>query len=108
MAKNVNEIAHALKAEIIGTVPETGSGAFGAARLASILHARLVPSSGLRPGRPSDPNWVKHPKVPMSSATFDRLQKLAGEFSTPDRRISPMQVAAQLLESSVEELVKEN
>jgi hypothetical protein len=73
----------------------------GAARLAAILRDRLAPSSGLRPGRPTDPNWVKHPKVPMSEETLLRLEHLAEQLTTPDRRVSPMQVAAQLLEDSL-------
>lgn len=106
MAKNVRKIARTLGARIVGKLPETGGGAFGAARLAAILHTRLAPSSGLRPGRPTDPNWVRHPKVPMSEETFKRLEDLADDLSTPERRISPMQVAAQLLESSVEQLAE--
>lgn len=107
MARNVRKIARALGARVAGKVPETGGGAFGAARLAVLLHARLAPSSGARPGRPTDPNWVKRPKVPMSEETLTALEQLADELSTPERRVSPMQVAAQLLESSVEQLTEE-
>ncbi len=106
MARNIRKIARGLGARVVGRVPETGGGAFGAARLAALLRERLTPSAGLRPGRPTDPNWVKHPKVPMSEATFQRLERLAGQLSTPGRRVSPMQVAAQLLETSVERLVE--
>jgi hypothetical protein len=85
-------------------VPETGGGAFGAARLAGIieqLRSRLAPGQGRRPGRPSDSKWVRHPKVPMSEATERRLVRLSEEASTPQRKISPMQLAAQLLEDAL-------
>ncbi len=41
---------------------------------------------------------VRHPKVPMSRATVRRLFRLAEEASTSERKISPMQLAAQILE----------
>jgi hypothetical protein len=104
VARNVRKIAHAPGAHVVGRVPETGGGAFGAARLAEVLRNRLTPGSGRRPGRPTDPNWVKHPKVPMSEETFRGLERLAEELSTPRRRVSPMQLAAQLLETSVEQI----
>jgi hypothetical protein len=59
MAKNIDRIAAGLGAEVVGPVPETGGGAFGAARLARIvaaITARLEPGQGLRPGRPTDPS----------------------------------------------------
>jgi hypothetical protein len=37
----------------------------------------------------------------MSEATFDKLAALAAAMSTPERKVSPMQVAAQLLEEAV-------
>jgi hypothetical protein len=40
----------------------------------------------------------------MSEETFRGLERLAEELSTPRRRVSPMQLAAQLLETSVEQL----
>jgi hypothetical protein len=107
VARNVRRIASELGARVVGKVPETGGGAFGAARLAKILQTRLTPSSGLRPGRPTDAKWVKHPKVPMSEETFHGLQRLADQLSTPRRRVSPMQVAAQLLESAVEQVAEQ-
>jgi hypothetical protein len=67
----------------------------------SVLVERLEPSSGKRPGRPTDPSWEKTGKLPMSDATANALRRLAEKFSTPRRRISPMQVAAYLLEEEV-------
>lgn len=106
MAKNVRKVAAALGARITGRVPEVGPGAFGAARLAAALHERLVASSGRRPGRPTDPAWTQHPKVPMSDKTLERLELLSRELSTRDRRISPMQLAAHLLENSVVQMAE--
>ena len=104
MAKNIVKIAASLGANIVGQVPNAGGGAFGAARLARIIEtmqARLKPGQGFRPGRPTDPNWVRHPKVPMSEATQQRLILLATQVSTGTRKVSPMQIAAQILEDAV-------
>jgi hypothetical protein len=100
MAKNVHKIADLLGATVVSQVPETGSGAFGAARLAHLaaaLQSRLEPG----PGRPPDATLVHHPKVPMNEETLQKLAQLAELASTPERRVSPMQVAAQLLEDAV-------
>jgi hypothetical protein len=104
MAKNINQIAELLGAKVVTRVPEVGGGAFGAARFAKIfqaLQARLVPGQGKRAGRPSDANWVCHPKVPMSKETEQRLTRLAEAASTSGRKISPMQLAAQILEDAL-------
>ena len=104
MAKNIDKIADGLGAKVVGQVPDTGGGAFGAARLAKLVESmktRLVPGQGLRPGRPTDANWVRHPKVPMSEATRQRLTRLAEESSIIGRKISPMQIAAQILEDAL-------
>jgi hypothetical protein len=101
MAKNVRKIARKLGAQIAGKAPETGAGVWGAARLAGVLSARLRPSRGRRPGRPTNAAWVRRPKVPMSDETLNCLSQLAKQLSTSERKISPMQVAAQLLEESI-------
>jgi hypothetical protein len=101
MAKNVTKIAEALGATVVGEVPDTGGGALGMSRLAGILRTRLAPGQGRRPGRPSDPVWVIQRKVPMSQETLERLTQLAESISTAERKVSPMQVAAQLLEDSL-------
>ena len=107
MAKNINKIADKLGARIVGQVPDAGGGAFGAARLARIvetMQARLEPGQGRRPGRPTDANWVVHPKVPMSDATRQRLAMLAEQSSTEGRKVSPMQIAARILEEALAEM----
>jgi hypothetical protein len=104
MAKNIEKIAAGLGAKVVGQVPDTGGGAFGAARLAKIvetMQGRLVPGQGRRPGRPTDASWVRHPKVPMSEATRQRLTRLAEQSSTGGRKVSPMQIAAQILEEAL-------
>ena len=104
MAKNIENIAAGLGAEIITQMPDIGGGAFGAARLARIIESmqsRLSPSQGRRPGRPTDASWVEHPKVPMSEATKLRLTRMAAEISGNGRKISPMQIAAQILEDAL-------
>ncbi len=104
MPETIEPIAARLGAEIIGQVPDTGGGTFGAARLGKSienLRARLVPGQGKRAGRPSDASWVRHPKVPMSEATGRRLLRLAERASTAGRKVSPMQIAAQILEDAL-------
>jgi len=89
---------------VVGQVPEVGGGAFGAGRLARTmerLRARLVPGQGKRAGRPSDASWVRHPKVPISEATGRRLSLLAERASRSGRKVSPMQIAAQILEDAL-------
>lgn len=66
--------------------------------LAKSLKSRLQPSEGARPGRPSDPTWNQYGKLPMSDETAQLLGDLANHLSSEDRKISPMQVAAHLLE----------
>ena len=104
MSKNVDEIAEVLGAKVVARLPRAGGGAFGAARLAAIverLQTRLTPSRGKRPGRPTDVNWVHRPKIPMSKATEQRLTRLAQRISDRSRKVSAMQLAAQLLEDAV-------
>jgi hypothetical protein len=104
MARNIKSMADSLGARIVGSVPDTGGGAFGAARLAKCvetLQGRLVPGQGKRAGRPSDASWVRHPKVPMSEGTRRRLLQLAERASASGRRVSPMQIAAQILEDAL-------
>ncbi len=65
------------------------------------MQARLKPGQGRRPGRQTDANWVRHPRVPMSDATRQRLARLAEKSSRSGRKVSPMQIAAQILEDAV-------
>ena len=100
MERKIEDIARKLGADVIGTVPEHSAGAFGAAKLAQTLRQRLEPSQGKRPGRPSVPQWSKRSKIPLASKTEARLEQLARMLSDEQRKVSPMQVAAQILEEA--------
>lgn len=100
MVRKIEDLAAKLGAEVVGKVPEYSAGAFGVAQLAHNLRGRLEPSRGKRPGRPSDPRWSKRSKVPLAVETEERLEKLARLLSDEHRKVSPMQVAAQLLEDA--------
>ncbi|HET9228523.1 MAG TPA: hypothetical protein VFR31_17735 [Thermoanaerobaculia bacterium] len=100
MAKNIESLAKKLGAAIEGTVPDYSPGTFGMAALANLLRDRLEPGAGKRPGRPSNPQWSRRPKVPMAPETEQRLKELANLLSEGERQVSPMQVAAFLLEQA--------
>lgn len=100
MTKEIENLAEKLGAEVVGTVPEYSAGAFGVAKLAQTLRERLEPGRGKRPGRPSNSNWTKRPKVPLAAETEERLERLARLLSDEHRKVSPMQVAAQILEEA--------
>lgn len=102
MKERSKRIASQLGAKVIAQIPEVGGGAFGASRVAS-LRARLQPQIGLRPGRPTEGSWSVRRKIPMSPATYEKLQQLASQVSNLQRKVSPMQLAAQLLEQSLQE-----
>jgi len=106
MDKRISRIAKDLGAKHVGTLPNVGGGAFGMARLAQMLHERLAPSYGKRPGRPTNDRWTEHPKVPMSAETLASLQELSARLSSDERKVSPMQLAAQLLEESVVQIAE--
>jgi len=48
-----------------------------------------------------NPSWGLQREVPMSAETLERLTKIAESINTEDRKVSPMQVAALLLEESL-------
>ncbi len=100
MTKQIDRLAEKLGATRVGEVPAYAPGAFGMSALARTLEERLVPGQGRRPGRPSNPAWTKRSKVPMAPATEERLVELARLLSSDARKVSPMQVAAQLLEEA--------
>jgi hypothetical protein len=100
MARRIEELAKKLGAEVAGAVPDYSAGAFGVAKLGRVLRERLEPGHGKRPGRPSNPNWSKRSKVPLAPETEERLEQLTRLLSDEHRKVSPMQVAAQLLEEA--------
>jgi hypothetical protein len=100
VAHEIEDLAAKLGADVIGTVPDYSAGAFGLAELAQTLRGRLEPSRGKRPGRPSVAQWTKRSKVPVGAETEARLEQLARMLSDEKRKVSPMQVAAQILEEA--------
>jgi hypothetical protein len=58
MANEIGKLAERLGAQVVGGLPQTGGGAFGAARLGRLvtaLPAGLEPDEDRRPGQPTDP-----------------------------------------------------
>src|ERR1700677_4861214 len=55
-------------------------------------------------GRPTDPAWTVTRLVPFKADNWTRLQDLASEIGVSGRRVGPAQVAALLIESSLEEI----
>ena len=106
MDQRIAKLAKDMGAKHVGKLPNVGGGAFGMARLAQMLHARLAPSSGKRPGRPTNDEWTEHPKVPMSPETLASLRDLSARLSSEERKVSPMQLAAQLLEECVLQIAR--
>jgi hypothetical protein len=102
--KSVEQMQRALSADTPRAVDAAPHGPFGALQLAAELRARLRPAAGARAGRPTDPDWAVRRLVGFRPETWHRLAEIAEEISTPQRRVSPAQVAALLVESGVERL----
>ncbi len=91
---DMERIAKELGAERRGNVSSRG-GYFGALQLAAEVTARFrVPGGG---GRATDPSWSEQRLVRLSPKTLKQLEELAEQVHA-----SPMQVAALLLERSVQ------
>ena len=71
------------------------------------LRKRLEPGRGERPGRPSDPTWTVQRKLSMNERTLEMLVMAADAVSTDERRVSPMQIAALLIEDATQGLAKQ-
>lgn len=71
------------------------------------LRDRLEPGRGERPGRPSDPSFTVQRKLSMSEQTLTTLEAAAEQLSTPQRRVSPMQIAALLLERAIQGIAEQ-
>ena len=85
MVKNLNAIAIKLGAVVVGQVPEAGGGAFGAAKIAKDV-------SQLRAG--SQP-------IRVTTATLEKLERIAERASATGSKIAPLEIAARLLEEAV-------
>ena len=102
MSLDPKKIVERLGASHIGQVPDTGGGAFGMSALAEIFKERIGDS---RQG--TSVRWVLSLKVPMTAETERMLIALAEKLSTPNQRVNPMDLAAQLLAESVRKLANE-
>lgn len=71
------------------------------------LRSRLAPGQGERPGRPSDPSWTVQRKLSMNPKTLAALERLAEQLTTSERSVSPMQVAAMIVEDAAERFSSE-
>ena len=71
------------------------------------LRRRLEPGRGERPGRPSDPTWTVQRKLSMKEETLAMLERAADAMSNDKRRVSPMQIAALLIEDATHGLAKQ-
>ena len=98
---DLDKIAKALGAERRGEV-RAGSGHFGAMQLVAEIQARFqVPAAG---GRSTDRTWTDRRLVPLAPKTLVRLERLAKTVSEQGGiAVSPLQVAALLLEHATEE-----
>jgi hypothetical protein len=93
---DMDQIAEGLGARRKGKVRASG-GYFGAMQLAADVAARFrVPARG---GRATDPNWSERRLIPLSPNTLKRLEEVAGRL-----KVSPLQVAALLLEKTVDSI----
>jgi len=75
--------------------------------LGARLRQRLEPGRGERPGRPSDPSWTVQRKLSMNEETLALLEQAADAVSNDERRVSPMQIAALLIEDATQGIAKQ-
>jgi hypothetical protein len=96
------------------------AGALGAARVVDLGQGKLrspldmlalrrefdsrLRSSG---GRPTDPEWTVSRQVPFKDESWSRLKELADEVGLRGSKVGPAQVAALLIESSLEQFEEE-
>ncbi len=99
---DMEKIAKGLGAERRGKIASSG-GFFGALQVAEEVRARFrVPAKG---GRATDPTWTERRLVPLKPETLARLEALAVELQKQsDVGVGPMQLAAMLLERSIEQM----
>jgi hypothetical protein len=101
MAKvDINNVAKRLRGEVRGEVRAT-AGYMGALALAADVERRFkAPGGG---GRATDPDWTEQRLVRLKATTLKRLERLAQHLSAQGKRLSPMQLAALLLERASED-----
>ena len=90
-----DRIAQALGAKRVVAVEKKDSqGPLGLLWLREEIVNRLR-STG---GRPTDPSWTERRCIPFDPKTWDSLVHLADQMSTSERKVTPGQVAALLVE----------
>jgi hypothetical protein len=99
---DMDRIAKELGAERRGKVKASG-GYFGAMQLLADLESRFrTPQSG---GRATDPRWTERRLVPLAPQTLKRLEAIAAKTGKDGGvSLGPMQIAALLLEKTMESL----
>ena len=103
---DMDKIARVLGAERKGKVGASG-GYFGAMQLLAEIEARF--RKPVRGGRPTDPHWTERRLVPLAPRTLKLLEELAVKVrERGDLSIDPMQLAALLLEKTVEQFSDDN
>ena len=102
---DIDKIAKGLGAERRGIVP-VGHGHFGAMQLAADVQARFrIPKGG---GRATDPSWTSRRLLPLTEVSLQRLEELAHTIEQKRNvRINPMQIAALLLERTLDNVTEE-
>ena len=105
MTLDSKNIAERLGATTAYPITLSDTGAFGMAELALQLKRRLDAGGGRRQGNAIA--WILGSKIPMSAETERLLVELAEKLSTPEQRVNPIQLAAQLLEQSVQRLANQ-
>jgi hypothetical protein len=75
-------------------------------QLLADIEARFrVPAGG---GRPTDPHWTERRLVPLAPQTIKRLEALTAKVREREGvSLEPMQLAALLLEKTIEHLRKD-
>ncbi len=93
---DMDKIAQGLGAERVGKV-RLSAGYFGAMQLAAEVARRFrTPPRG---GRATDPGWTERRLIPLSRETLKRLEELGTRL-----HVAPLQVAAILLEKTVDSI----
>jgi len=99
-SRGIGDLREELGASRSFSVVSRPRGPFGVAALLDEVKTRLIS----RGGRPSDPSPTVRRLVPLKKQVWRRLQTQAEHLSGLGKRVSPGQLAAMLLERSIDEL----
>ena len=102
------DISDALGASTIVDLHGEPAGPGDALALMRLLHEQLQPRTSSRRGRPTNPDWAARRLIPFSERSWSHLQSLAQAMSTRERRISPAQLAAAIIEAALPRLVADD